>query len=349
MKIVRDFIRRINCYVGQNRPRYIVLHDMGNNRADALQHAKAHNNGNLATSWHYGVGPGVVYQMIEDVDGAWAVGDGYPWSHITNTNTINIEMSDYTGDNYEEVLNTAINLVKHLMNTHNIPITNVVRHYDASTKWCPARIMNAGNWNDVLNKIGGTVVTPTPTPTTPSPNGKTYVNLKPVRSSWAVYPTNVAPVKANACGYLNPAKFSGLSYEVLANPLKDVYTIKTDSFGKVNIYCPNDNEGYVGAPAFGIVSGNGSNVPAPPIPVPTKQYLNLHAHMNSWRVYNEAGPYVVSKAVGALSPATYNGLSYEILNKKDNDVYVIQTAMLGRVAIYAPMDKDSSITNSPLY
>lgn len=347
MRINREFIRRINCYVGQNKPRYIVLHDMGNSRADALQHAKAHNNGNLATSWHYGVGPNVVYQMIEDVDGAWAVGDGYPWSHITNTNTINIEMSDYTGDNYNVTLNTAVQLVKHLMNKYNIPISNVVRHYDASTKWCPARIMNAGNWKDILGMVVGTPITPT-TPT-PSPDGKTYVNLKPVRNSWAVYPTNAAPVKANACGHLNPAKFNGLSYLILGNPYKDVYTIKTDSFGEVNIYCPNDNEGYVGAPAFGVVTGNGSNVPAPPAPVPAKSFLNLHAHMPSWRVYNENGPYIINNSIGALAPATYKGLSYEILGTKAKDVYVIQTAMLGRVAIYAPKDNDSSITNSPLY
>nr|WP_231120138.1 hypothetical protein [Bacillus safensis] len=35
---------------------------------------------------------------------------------------------------------------------------------------------------------------------------------------------------------LRPKKFSGLKYEVLANPQTDVHTIKTDQFGKVNIY-----------------------------------------------------------------------------------------------------------------
>lgn len=55
-------------------------------------------------------------------------------------------------------------------------------------------------------------------------------------SSWAVYPTDKQPVKKNAKGYLNPKKFGGLKYEILGNPQKDVYTIKTTNFGKVNIY-----------------------------------------------------------------------------------------------------------------
>lgn len=55
-------------------------------------------------------------------------------------------------------------------------------------------------------------------------------------SSWRVYPTNVAPVKGNEKGFLNPKKFGGLQYEVLGKPQAHVVTIKTQDFGKVNIY-----------------------------------------------------------------------------------------------------------------
>ena len=65
--------------------------------------------------------------------------------------------------------------------------------------------------------------------------GKTLTLPKTV-NSWAVYPTNKQPVKVNAIGCLNPKKFGGLSYKILANPQKDVYTIQTSNFGKVNIY-----------------------------------------------------------------------------------------------------------------
>ena len=73
-------------------------------------------------------------------------------------------------------------------------------------------------------------------------SSKKYLNLSPNVASWRVYPINVAPIVANACGSLAPKTFGGLSYEILANPQADVYTIMTSSFGKVNIYAPRDND-----------------------------------------------------------------------------------------------------------
>jgi len=67
-------------------------------------------------------------------------------------------------------------------------------------------------------------------------SGKKCLYLPSSADSWRIYPTNKAPVKGNECGFLRPKKFGGLKYEILANPQTDVYTIKTDQFGKVNIY-----------------------------------------------------------------------------------------------------------------
>ncbi len=55
-------------------------------------------------------------------------------------------------------------------------------------------------------------------------------------SKWRVYPTNVPPVVGNEKGYLNPAKFHGLEYDIIAYPQKDVVTIETRDFGIVNIF-----------------------------------------------------------------------------------------------------------------
>ncbi|MGE8206649.1 glycoside hydrolase family 73 protein [Heyndrickxia sp. NPDC080065] len=71
-------------------------------------------------------------------------------------------------------------------------------------------------------------------PTEVKPSKK--VHLPATDSSWRVYPTNKAPVVGNEIGKLNPKKFGGLSYDILGNPQKDVYTIQTRDFGKVNIY-----------------------------------------------------------------------------------------------------------------
>lgn len=86
----------------------------------------------------------------------------------------------------------------------------------------------------VYDQSGRVVVSYVPT--------KKYLNLNPNVASWRVYPTNVAPIVANACGSLAPKTYGGLSYEILDNPQADVYTIMTSNFGKVNIYAPKDND-----------------------------------------------------------------------------------------------------------
>jgi N-acetylmuramoyl-L-alanine amidase len=87
---------------------------------------------------------------------------------------------------------------------------------------------------DILNLVATSTST---TNNKPKPKAtKKYLVLPKSSDSWNVYPTNKAPVKANACGQLNPKKYGGLTYEIIGNPQDDVYTIDTDSFGKVNIY-----------------------------------------------------------------------------------------------------------------
>lgn len=63
-----------------------------------------------------------------------------------------------------------------------------------------------------------------------------WINLPSGAVTWSVYKTNVQPIKKNACGQVRPSKFGGLSYVIIGNPMADVYTIRTDSFGVVNIY-----------------------------------------------------------------------------------------------------------------
>ena len=85
------------------------------------------------------------------------------------------------------------------------------------------------------------VATPTVTPQIATPKVN-YLYLMPHMTKWNVYPTNVPPVRGNEYGTLAPSFYKGLEYQILANPQKDVYTIQTESFGKVNIYVPKDND-----------------------------------------------------------------------------------------------------------
>lgn len=70
----------------------------------------------------------------------------------------------------------------------------------------------------------------------PAASKKQTVTLPKTAKGWNVYKTNVTPVIGNECGKLKPSKFGGLTYEILAKPQKDVVTIQTQDYGKVNIY-----------------------------------------------------------------------------------------------------------------
>lgn len=87
----------------------------------------------------------------------WAVGDGKGPKTITNTNSISIEIcsslkpgtsvavANHSGWYFTEAaLANAAKLAKLLMKKYNIPIINVVRHYDATGKYCPGIL----GWND---------------------------------------------------------------------------------------------------------------------------------------------------------------------------------------------------------
>jgi N-acetylmuramoyl-L-alanine amidase len=76
-----------------------------------------------------------------------------------------------------------------------------------------------------------------PAQTTPAPGNRKTLYLPAHVDSWRVYPLNVEPIKKNALpDRLNPKKFGGLQYEILGNPLPNVYIIQTLQLGKVQIY-----------------------------------------------------------------------------------------------------------------
>ena len=99
----------------------------------------------------------------------WAVGDdsrryshgGRLYGLARNRNTISIEIcngsrsgkveSANSADNYftDAAVQNALELAVYLMKKHNIPIENVVRHYDISGKYCPGIIgWNANSGSD---------------------------------------------------------------------------------------------------------------------------------------------------------------------------------------------------------
>ena len=91
------------------------------------------------------------------------------------------------------------------------------------------KIKNAGGL-----KFKEISVAPTPAP---APTKKQKLYLPASAKRWRVYKLNVVPRVGNECGYLYPAKFGGLEYDILRwTKYKDVCVIKTRDFGEVQIY-----------------------------------------------------------------------------------------------------------------
>ncbi len=153
MNIIK-MITKKRCYIGQNKPAYVVIHETDNwsKGADAKAHATAMSNGNLAGTVHYYVDSKNIYQTLEHQDGAYAVGDGNGAYGITNRNSINIEICVNPETDYYVAVDKAEQLAAYLMKMYGWGTDRLKRHYDASRKHCPRRIIYEGLWNSFVKK-----------------------------------------------------------------------------------------------------------------------------------------------------------------------------------------------------
>lgn len=143
---------------------YVVIHYTGNNTDSARNNAKYFKNGKRYASAHYFVDPTEIVQIVRDSDASWGVGKKYGdarlWSKCTNANSINVEMCSTNGKIDDATMKNTAELVRSLMEKYNIPIQNVVRHYDVCAKRCPGwdgwLPNNESEWNRLLAMIQNT-------------------------------------------------------------------------------------------------------------------------------------------------------------------------------------------------
>lgn len=181
---ITKMISKKNCYIGQNKPAYIVIHETDNwsKGADAKAHATAMKNGNLAGTVHYYVDSKSVYQTLDHSDGAWAVGDGKGKYGITNRNSINIEICVNPETDYYKAVDKAEQLAAQLLKQYGWGTDRLKRHYDASRKNCPRRIQAEGRWPEFVKKTaaymkGATTVENTTTKNTATLTDKIEVQF----------------------------------------------------------------------------------------------------------------------------------------------------------------------------
>lgn len=131
--------------------KYIVIHYTGNKGDTALANAKYFTKPHIGASAHYFVDSKEIYNTVDDSDTAWHCGAlQYRHSFCRNRNSIGIEIcSEFKSGRFytpEETLKNVVELVKSLMKTYNIPLENVVRHYDVTGKLCPAQYIDEDSW-----------------------------------------------------------------------------------------------------------------------------------------------------------------------------------------------------------
>jgi N-acetylmuramoyl-L-alanine amidase len=125
------------------RPNSITIHSTGNPTSSAKnERAWLENPTNKRTaSWHYVVDENTIIEAIPPNYVAWHAGDGNGQGNMAS---ISIEMCE--SGNRDRVLVKTKELVKYLMNKHNI--RKVVRHYDWTKKNCPRILNHDGKWTD---------------------------------------------------------------------------------------------------------------------------------------------------------------------------------------------------------
>ena len=133
--------------------KFIVIHDTGNPKigAGALNHKKYLDNATRQGSAHYYVDDKVIVQPIGDKKVAWSVGDTHSLKNrtrtdVNNSNSISIEMCINQDSDFYKMYSNTVELTKNLMKKFNIPVENVVRHYDVSGKSCPDTL-KINNWS----------------------------------------------------------------------------------------------------------------------------------------------------------------------------------------------------------
>lgn len=133
--------------------KYIVIHYFGA-LGTAKNTATYFANAYRGASAHYCVDESSIYQCVEDKNISWHCGgDYYYHDECRNSNSIGIEVrplkvssktlnaSDKDWYFTEKTIQNTVDLVKMLMKKYNVPLKNVIRHYDVTHKWCPRPFM----------------------------------------------------------------------------------------------------------------------------------------------------------------------------------------------------------------
>lgn len=189
MNIVNKYGTVNTTYKGNRQIKYIVVHytaGVTSKSGTAVNTATWYKSGNARASSDYVVDDTIIAKYNGDIRNryTWHCGGSFYknkggkfYGKCTNANSIGIEvccMNDtgrMTNSNdghfyfTDLAVKNTIELVKELMKEYNIPIGNVIRHYDVTGKLCPGIIgwnEDSGDnskWIDFKNKLSTVTIT----------------------------------------------------------------------------------------------------------------------------------------------------------------------------------------------
>ena len=159
MEIKRNITTK-NFDIGSiNRIKYIVVHFTANNGDTAYGNTNYFKSYRGASA-HYFVDENSAYQSVEDKNIAWHCGaKKYKHSTCRNSNSLGVELcsrKDSKGNYYfmDKTVDNAVELIKMLMAKYNVPIANVIRHYDVTGKNCPEPfVRNIKAWQNFKGRL----------------------------------------------------------------------------------------------------------------------------------------------------------------------------------------------------
>ena len=147
-----------------NRIKYIVVHFTANNGDTAYGNTNYFKSYRGASA-HYFVDENGIYQSVEDKNIAWHCGaKKYKHSTCRNSNSLGVELcsrKDSKGNFYfmDKTVDNTVELVKMLMAKYNVPIANVIRHYDVTGKNCPEPfVRDIKAWQNFKDRLEEKVV-----------------------------------------------------------------------------------------------------------------------------------------------------------------------------------------------
>lgn len=213
MPTIKKNITTVNRFLDQNSHEWIVIHNVGTapqGEGAAYNNTVYFKSVNRQASAHYFIDNGdVIWQCVELKDGAWSVGDSWSRNRANNRNSINIEVCGNWQFSDKEIENLRW-LVQRLMAKYGIPASRVCRHYDVTTKQCPAYYVDQARWNELHAYITGSASKPSGG----SPAGSTGSTKGPIGAAllldcdagiktWSEWARQLGLSGSDADGYIN--------------------------------------------------------------------------------------------------------------------------------------------------